>query len=123
MKPTISTTRTGKISIDNTHVDFDFFINAEGKIIRRDIKMPCNKNFPLQTLSLFEAGQLYDPNINEMIIGCDEDDKIMLSSEAFDFFEEKRCKIKLLPIDEAITYWNRYEGHAVGLFHLSTHHN
>jgi hypothetical protein len=43
----------------------------------------------------------------------------MLSNEATDFFEEKQCKIKMLPLQEAITYWNRYEGRAVGLFHIS----
>ena len=59
------------------------------------------------------------PNINELIIGSDMLDKIQLSNEATDFFEEKKCKIKLLPLREAITYWNRYEGHAIGLFHLS----
>jgi hypothetical protein len=54
-----------------------------------------------------------------MIIGFRSDEKIMLSNEATDFFEEKQCKIKMLPLQEAITYWNRYEGRAVGLFHIS----
>ena len=72
----------------------------------------------MSNISLNEAGKLYDPNINEMIIGWDKNDILALSNEATDFFEEKRCKIKLLPLDEAIDYWNRYEGHAIGLFHF-----
>ena len=120
MRPLIQTSDKGEISIQNKIISEDFYIDAEGHILNRKLK---GLSQSLNLLSLREAGELYDPNINEMIIGCDDDDKLKLSNEATDFFEEKRCKIKLLPIDEAITYWNRYEGHAVGLFHLSTHHN
>lgn len=118
MKPTIDTSKGGGISIENMPIDFDFYINPEGKIIKRNLSIPTEDNSSMQILSLNEAGELYDPLINEMIIGCDDKDKIKLSNEATDFFEEKKCKIKLLPLKEAITYWNRYEGHAIGLFHI-----
>jgi hypothetical protein len=116
MTPTISTSEKGKISIKGKAIDFDFHIDASGKILKRELSKEDPEN---QLLSLDEAGQLYDPNINELIIGSDMHDKIQLSNEATDFFEEKKCKIKLLPLREAITYWNRYEGHAIGLFHLA----
>jgi hypothetical protein len=118
MKPTINTSKGGGISIQNIPINFDFYINPEGKIVKRELHTSrIGKSSP-QILSLNEAGELYDPFINEMIIGCDDMDKIKLSNEATDFFEERKCKIKLLPLKEAITYWNRYEGHAVGLFHI-----
>lgn len=123
MKPIISTSRKGKISIDNISIDFDFYINGDGEIVKRKRENNVRWDFSLHELSLSEAGQIYDPTINEMIIGCDEGDRLFLSNEATDFFEEKRCKIKLLPMHEAIDYWNRYEGHAIGLFHFPTHHN
>lgn len=118
MKPTIQTSKKGEITIQNNVISQDFYINVEGQILKRNTKSTSNLSSSLNILSLDEAGVLYDPNINEMIIGCVESDKMMLSNEAFDFLEEKQCKIKLLPIDEAITYWNRYEGRAVGLFHI-----
>lgn len=123
MKPVIETSEKGEIFIQNNVISNDFCIDVNGKIINRkavDASDLINKS---NELSLGEAGELYDPSINEMIIGYDDEDKLKLTSEAFDFFEEKRCKIKLLPISEAIIYWNRYEGHAIGLFHIRHHHN
>lgn len=123
MKPNIDSSKKGKISILNETINYDFYINFNGEIVNRAVALSEEEDFSLKTISLFEAGQLYDPNINEMIIGCDADDKLVLSNEATDFFEEKRCKIKLLPIKEAVVYWNRYEGRAVGLFHFPAHKN
>lgn len=118
MKPTIKTSSNGEITILNEHINYDFYINSDGEIVRRTKKLDPKERKSLDLISLHEAGTIYDPNINEMIIGCDSKDKIWLSNEATDFFEEKKCKIKLLPLDEAIVYWNRYEGHAIGLFHI-----
>ena len=119
MEPIIKTSKKGKITIQNESINFDFYINSKSEIIKRKKTIDKIDTTSMQILSLKEAGDLYDPGINEMIIGCDSKDEIKLSNEATDFFEEKRCKIKLLPLDEAITYWNRYEGYAIGLFHLS----
>ncbi len=117
MKPTLKATKFGDISVASHHIDYDFFINAEGEIVKRDKSyLPGGSQFSM--LSLKEADALYDPAINEMIIGSSRAVPIRLSDEATDFFEEKKCKVKMLPLYEAISYWNRYEGHAIGLFHL-----
>jgi hypothetical protein len=117
MKPTIKATKFGDIAVASHHIDHDFFINAEGEIIMRD-KSYLPKGSGFDMLSLQEADALYDPAINEMIIGSSRSGALRLSDEATDFFEEKKCKVKMLPLYEAISYWNRYEGHAIGLFHL-----
>jgi len=117
MKPTIKTGIDNLLYIDNQPITQDIYINPEGEVIMRASVLPANS--ALNMLDLNEATDFYDPNINEMIIGCNVDDKVTLSDEAIDFLEAKRCKIKLLPLGEAIHYWNRYEGHAIGLFHLS----
>ncbi len=119
MKPTIAATNQGEITVLDESINYDFYINAEGDIIRRTVKSNTDGESSLHTLTLTEAGEIYDPNVNEMIIGYIVNDKISLSFEATDFFEAKRCKIKILPLNEAITYWNRYEGHAIGLFHIT----
>lgn len=116
MKPTIKAKKAGEISIDNKTINFDISINLEGKVIERYPK--TMGEMQSLELTLEEANTLYDPNANEMIIGSGGQSKLRLSNEATDFFEEKKCKIKLLPTQEAITYWNRYEGHAIGLFHI-----
>lgn len=118
MKPTIRTSKKGDITIENESIDYDFYINTSGKIVKRNRKFMSVEDSSTQFISLLEAGEIFDPNINEMIIGCDDSYKLSLSNEAYDFFEEKKCKIKLLTLDEAIIYWNRYEGRAIGLFHL-----
>ncbi len=117
MKPVISSHNGGRLFIEDKPVEFDFFINSEGQVVKRQISAQSGES--LRVLSLNEACECYDPNINEMIIGSADENKLRLSNEATDFFEEKKCKVKLLPLQEAITYWNRYEGHAVGLFHLT----
>jgi hypothetical protein len=117
MKPIIKSIKSGGVNIGDRAIKHDFFINSDGEIVSRSKDDAEEVN--LQVLSLSEANDYYDPNINELIIGWRHDDKLMLSNEATDFFEEKKCKIKLLPLQEAITYWNRYEGRAAGLFHIS----
>ena len=87
--------------------------------MKRVLDQKEDNDHSMKILTLSESNKIYDPVINEMIIGWRSDDKMMLSNEATDFFDEKKCKIKLLPLDEAITYWNRYEGYAIGLFHIS----
>lgn len=117
MKPIISSRTGGQWLVGDQQMKQDFFIDSDGEV--RGRKQTFLDSRDLQILSLSEAHDYYDPNINEVIIGFRSDDKIMLSNEATDFFEEKQCKIKMLPLQEAITYWNRYEGRAVGLFHIS----
>lgn len=116
MKPIIKAKKAGEFSINNKMINFDISINLEGKVVKRNL-LPTD-TMKSSELTLEEANNLYDPNANEMIIGSGGLSTLRLSNEATDFFEEKRCKIKLLPTHEAIAYWNRYEGHAIGLFHV-----
>lgn len=116
MEPKIQNISDKKFLIEDLEINQDFVIDYEGKVRQR--KVGDSNGNAVRTLSLAEASDYYDPNINEMIIGSARNDKMMLSYEATDFFEEKRCKVKMLPLDEAVRYWNRYEGRAVGIFHL-----
>jgi hypothetical protein len=42
-----------------------------------------------------------------------------LSPEAADFFNKKRCTVKLQPTPEAIQCWNETEAAVIGLFHVA----
>jgi hypothetical protein len=116
MEPKIRNISDNKFLIRDLEINKDFIIDYEGQVKSR--KVGNSNGNDVRVLSLDEASNYYDPNINEMIIGSAKNDKMMLSYEATDFFEEKRCKVKMLPLDEAIKYWNRYEGRAVGIFHI-----
>lgn len=119
MKPTIIASKKGRLTVNDNVIDFDFIINSSGEIMKRVLDQKEGTDHSMKILTLSESSKIYDPTINEMIIGWRSDDKMLLSNEATDFFDEKKCKIKLLPLEEAIKYWNRYEGYAIGLFHIS----
>jgi hypothetical protein len=119
MKPEIDATDFGSITIDHRKIHHDIYIGAEGAVYKRKKKLSKRVYGTSHIISLDEASYVYDPEANEIIIGSGQDDMVKLSREAADFFDEKKCKVKLLPTPEAIRYWNRYEGHAVGLFHVT----
>ena len=118
MKPIIEASAPGRITINSQQFNYDIFIDLEGDVNKRIPYLPNRISSSLE-LTLEEANNLYDPHANEIIIGSGEKSQLRLSYEATDFFELKKCKIKLLPTQEAINYWNRYEGHALGLFHIA----
>ena len=56
---------------------------------------------------------------DELIVGSGQYDNVRLSPEAAAFLEERDCRVLLLPTPEAIGAWNRSEGTAIGLFHVT----
>ena len=120
MKPYLNLKEDGKISIGKETLNSDFYINAIGEIISRAELLKSDLGTPKNILSLAEAAQCQDPTVHQFVIGCDDQNKLVISEEAYDFFDEHQLKIKLLPVREAADYWNRYEGKAIGLFHLSS---
>ena len=116
--PKIQSTSNYSYTVNNHSIKQDFYIDSDGNVMSRSDEVKFAGSSP-NVISLKEASTLYDPNANEFIIGSRVDDKMQLTDESTDFFEEKRCKIKMLPLDEAIEYWNRYNGHAMGLFHIT----
>ncbi len=119
MKPPIDSTKFGSITVDRHMIDYDIFISLDGMVHKRKKKLSKQVFGTSHIFSLAEANDIYDPDANEIIIGSGQYDKLKLSEEAADFFEEKKCKVKLMPTPDAVRYWNRYEGHAIGLFHIT----
>ncbi len=119
MKPLINSTDFGSITVNKEKIGHDIVIDAEGQVRKRNKKLSKIIYGTSHILSLDEARDIYDPLANELIIGSGQNDQLKLSAEASDFFEEKKCKVKIFPTPEAILYWNRYEGHAIGIFHVT----
>lgn len=119
MKPYIQSTDFGSITVGSERIGHDVCISMEGEVHRRNKKLSRAMYGTSHVLSLAEARELYEPEANELIIGSGQEGRLHLSAEATDFFEEKKCKVKIMPTPEAIRYWNRYEGFAIGLFHVT----
>ncbi len=119
MKPHIDETAFGHITVDGEKIHHDIYITSFGKVEKRNKKLSKAIYGTSHVISLDEANYLYDMEANELIIGSGQYGNVKLSEEAVDFFDEKKCKVKLFPTPEAIKYWNRYEGHALGLFHVT----
>ena len=119
MKPIIESTEFGSITIDKEKMPYDICISIGGEVKKRNKKLSKSVHGTSHILSLDEAMDIYEPEANELIIGAGQESQLKLSVEATDFFDEKKCKIKLFSTPEAVKYWNRYEGHAIGLFHVT----
>jgi hypothetical protein len=44
---------------------------------------------------------------------------VKLSDEAAEFFKKKGCKVDISPTPQALEVWNKAEGKAIGLFHVT----
>lgn len=119
MKPHIDGTDFGYITINGEKIYHDIYILSEGRVEKRNKKLSKAVYGTSHVISLDEAKYIYEMDANELIVGSGQYGNVRLSEEAVDFFDEKKCKVKLFPTPEAIEYWNRYEGHAIGLFHVT----
>lgn len=119
MRPHIDKTDFGYITVEGEKIHYDIYITADENVKKRNKKLSKAVFGTSHIISLEEAKEIYEMEANELIIGAGQYGKVNLSEEAIDFFDEKQCKVKLLPTPEAILYWNRYEGHAIGLFHVT----
>ena len=48
-----------------------------------------------------------------------QDGMVRLSDEAAGYFKKKDCEVKLSPTPQALETWNKAEGKAIGLFHVT----
>lgn len=119
MKPEISDTEFGSITIGGVTYAHDILIRRSGEVCKRKKKLSKAVYGSAHTLSLDEAEYVYEEGAEVLLIGSGQDGRIELSAEAKAFFKEKGCKVELLPTPEAIRRWNQLGGKAIGLFHVT----
>lgn len=119
MNPKISHTVFGSITVEDKAYDFDILINMKGVVSKRKKKLSKAIYGTSHTLSEDEMKYLYEDKIDEMIIGTGQYGMVKLSNEAQAYLKKKNCTPVLLPTPEAIHYWNKHKGNAVGLFHIT----
>lgn len=119
MKPKIDKTKFGSITIDGAKFEHDIIIRLGGKIKKRKKKLSKAIYGTSHTISLDEAKHIYQKGAERLIIGSGQDNRVRLSAEATSFFQQKECRVRLLPTPQAIKFWNKAEGKVIGLFHVT----
>jgi len=119
MNPRIDGTEFGSITIEGEEVKHDVIVRLNGKVKKRKKKLSKAVYGTSHTISLNEAKHVYQKGAEELIIGAGQYGNVVLSDEAADYFERKRCPVKLLPTPEAIRVWNKTDGAVIGLFHVT----
>jgi hypothetical protein len=119
MRPRIDRTDFGSITIDGEVLEYDVVIRLNGEVKKRKKKLSKALYGTSHTISLDEAKYVYERGTEQLIIGAGQYGNVVLSDEAETYFEEKRCRVKLLPTPEAMRIWNKADGAVIGLFHVT----
>ena len=119
MKPKITKTEFGSITINDKCYDYDVIINLKGEVKKRKKKLSKAVYGSSHTISLDEARYIFEKSTENLIIGSGQYGQVQLSDEAADYFKKKSCKVKIFPTPEAMDQWNKSKGKVIGLFHLT----
>jgi hypothetical protein len=119
MKPKISGTKFGSITIEGAVSNHDVVIRLGGAVKKRKKKLSKAVYGTSHIVSLDEAKFVYEKGAEGIIVGAGQSGLVRLSDEAADYFKRKKCAVKLQPTGEAIRTWNDAEGSFLGLFHVT----
>jgi hypothetical protein len=119
MKPTITGTEFGSITVEGQLFDMDVVIRLDGAIKKRKKKLSKAVYGTSHTVSLDEAKHIYDEGAGRLIVGAGQYGFVKLSDEAAEYLARKECSVELLPTPQAIDAWNRAEGAVIAMFHVT----
>jgi len=119
MKPVISDSGFGYITVEGSKTDHYIIIRLSGEIKKRKKKLSKSVYGTSHIISLEEAKYVYQDGAERLIIGSGQQGMVRLSKEAADYFKTKRCKTDLHPTPKAIEKWNDAPGRVIGLFHIT----
>ena len=119
MRPKIDGTEFGSITVDGDVLDHDVIIRLNGDVKKRKKKLSKAVYGTSHTISLDEAKHVYEDGAKQLILGTGQYGNVTLSPEAADYFERKKCQVRLRPTPEAIKIWNKIDGAVIGLFHVT----
>jgi hypothetical protein len=119
MKPAISDTGFGYITVEGSKIEHDIVIRLSGKTKKRKKKLSKAIYGTSHTFSLEEAKYIYQGGAKRVIIGSGQEGKLSLAEDAAEYFKKKKCSVDLQPTPEAIESWNKSKGPVIGLFHVT----
>jgi hypothetical protein len=118
-KPKIDKTKFGSITIAGERYEHDVLIRLDGTVKKRKKKLSKEIFGTSHSISLAEAGYVYEEGAKRIIIGTGQSGMVKLSDEAAVFFQQKKCQVELLPTPQAIQRWNEMGRKTIGLFHVT----
>ena len=119
MDPKIQQTAFGSIQIGDEKYSHDVVISLDGSINKRQKKLSKEVFGTSHVISLAEAEFIYEDGADILILGCGFMDRVKLSDEALQFFEQHHLKTYLEPTPKAADRWNETSGNVIGLFHIT----
>ena len=119
MKPAITDTSFGTITVGCEMIEHDIWIRLSGRVKRRKKKLSKAVYGTSHTISLDEAKYVYENGAQRLIVGTGQQGMVKLSEEAAEYFRNKECKVDLWPTPKAAKRWNEAQGAVIGLFHVT----
>jgi hypothetical protein len=119
MKPVISESGFGYITVEGSKMDHDIIIRLSGEIKKRKKKLSKAIYGTSHIISLDEAKYVYQNGAERLIIGSGHQGMVNLSDDAIDYLKKKKCKIDMYHTPTAIEKWNDAIGRVIGLFHIT----
>lgn len=121
MTPDIAVDKTefGSITVSGRTYYHDIVIDERGKIRKRKKKLSKQVFGTSHVLSIEEAEDIYEKDIEEIIIGAGQSSQLHLSPEAENFFRKKKCQVYLLDTPGAVLRFNTSTRKKIGLFHVT----
>ena len=119
MKPAITDTSFGTITVGSDLIEHDIVICLSGQIKKRKKKLSKAVYGTSHTISLEEARHVYEDGATRLIVGTGQQGMVKLSEEAAEYFRNKECKVDLWPTPKAAKRWNEAQGAVIGLFHIT----
>ena len=119
MKPVISESGFGYITVEGSKIDHDIIIRFSGEIKKRKKKLSKAIYGTSHIISLDEAKYVYQNGAERLIIGSGNQGMVNLSDEAIDYLKKKKCKVDIYHTPKAIEKWNDAIGRVIGLFHIT----
>src|SRR5512133_1615963 len=110
MKPKISSTSFGSITVRGKNLEYDILIRLDGQVEKRRKKLSKKLYGTSHKISLEEAKYIYEKGAEKLIMGTGQTGYVELSKRAEKYFRKKDCKVKLLPTPKAIKTWNKSKG-------------
>ena len=119
MHPHIDRSAFGSIVIEGTHYDHDVVIRSDGSVGKRKKKLSKKVTGTSHLVSLAEAEHVWRDGASTVVVGAGHNGVLKLSKEARNFFESKGCEIVINRTPVVIRSWNKLDGNAVGLLHVT----
>ncbi len=115
----IQETTFGSITIGGKTYQHDVVIEPGGAVRQRDKELSKRIYGTSHQVSLDEMQDVYVQEARLLIVGTGQFDQLRLSQEAQAYLDGRECEAVLLATPAAMERWNKTEGQAIGLFHIT----